>query len=163
MALKTTIFIFPSEGKWSYPQAEVAPEVAEQLLKDGENKVRLVIGFPIGAKFHRALQRNKDGACFIRFGKSTLKDAKVEPGMQVEVSLEIDTSEFGMPFPEELQEVLAQDEAGNQKFLALKPGLRRSLLYHISSAKTIDTRIKRSLDIVHKLKTNTLHSQRSDD
>jgi hypothetical protein len=161
MAVKTTLFIFPASEKKGYPQAEVAPEVAEQLLEEGENKKRLVIAFPNGTKFHRALQRSKDGVCFIRFGKSTLRDAKVEPGMQVDVTLTEDTSEFGMPFPEELQEVLAQDEEGNQKFLALKPGLRRSLLYHISSAKTIDTRIKRSLDIVHKLKTNSLHSQKN--
>ncbi len=90
-----------------------------------------------------------------------MKEASVEFGQEVMVKLEEDTSEFGMPFPEELQEVLKQEPEGNAKFLALNPGTRRSILYYINSAKTVDTRIKRALDIVHKIKTNTLYSQRT--
>jgi hypothetical protein len=161
MTIETSIMILPAEKKGWYPTAEVDPAIADQLLPEGKNKHRIIVSFPNGKHFHRALQCSKDGFCHIIFGKSTMKDAGVEFGESVLVKLKEDTSEFGMPFPEEFQEVLNQEPESNTKFLALNPGMRRSLLYHINSAKTVETRIKRALDIAYKLKTDTLYSQRN--
>lgn len=157
MKFETNIFIFPVEGKMAYPQAEIPADIAEQFLEAGESKKRVIITFPNGSSFHRAIQRSKNGYYYIGLGKNTLREAKAEVGTEITVSLTLDTSEFGMAFPEEFQEVLLQDEAGNKQFLALNPGRKRSLLYYIDSAKTLETRIKRSLNIVHKLKTDTLY------
>ena len=61
--------------------------------------------------------------------------------------------------PEELIEVLAQDEEGNKIWQTFKPGMQRSLAYYVNSVKNTDSRIKRALELLHKAKTNTLFSQ----
>lgn len=55
--------------------------------------------------------------------------------------------------PEELEELLHQDEEGNRLFHALTPGKQRTLLYYIGSPKTADTRIYRAVAVVEHLKT----------
>ncbi len=146
-------FIRPpaGEGMAYYPLLDIPPEIAEPLLGK-KNKVRVVIHFANGAKFHRAIQRNKNGEIFISLGKTTLKEADHFPGDEVEVWLEKDTSQYGMPMPEELEEVMNQDEEGRQRFEELNPGMQRSFLYYINTGKTVDTRINRSLQLIENLK-----------
>ena len=56
--------------------------------------------------------------------------------------------------PEEMAEVLAQDEEGNRLFHALSPGKQRTLLYYAGQPKTSDTRLKRAVVFVEHLKAN---------
>ncbi|MDZ7847776.1 MAG: YdeI/OmpD-associated family protein [Owenweeksia sp.] len=125
------------------PSLEIPPEVAQNFLND-KNKARLIITFDNGKSFHRALQRNKDGYCYMILGKTTLREAKKLPGREEHITLELDESEYGMALPEEMAEVMRQDPVGKSCFKKLKPGLQRSFLYYINSGKTVDTRIKRS-------------------
>ena len=145
----------PDPGPVSYPRIDVPADIAHAFL-GVENKKRIVLHFDNGRSFHRALLRNGKGETFIRLGKTMLRDAGKRPGEEVMVSLTEDRSEFGYTFPEELQEVLQQDPGGREAFMALMPGMRRSFLYYISSAKTIDTRIRRSLQLVENLKAGVL-------
>lgn len=158
---KFRVYIEPPLKKGGMPMIEVPVEIAEEFLKD-KNKVRMIIEFDNGKRFHRALMRNKDGFCFMILGKSTLKEAKKVPGTEEEVILHIDDSEFGMPVPEEFEEVLRQDEEGRQRFLELKPGLKRSFLYYINGGKTVDTRIKRSLKLIENLKNGFISAGNHD-
>lgn len=144
-------YIHPPEKKGGMAFIEIPPEIADELLKD-HNKLRVVIHFDNNVSFHRALMRNKDGMCFIVLGKTTLKEAKKAAGGVETIRLEKDKSKYGMPMPEEFEEVLRQDEEGNQLFEKLTAGLKRSFLYYINSGKTVDTRIKRSLELVERLK-----------
>ena len=75
-------------------------------------------------------------------------------GMQVQASLRKDDSEYGLPMPEELAELLQQDEDGNALFHALTPGKQRTLLYIVGSPKTSDTRLRRAIVVVEHLKSN---------
>ena len=142
----------PPQGKGSYASIEVPPGIADDILGE-ENKKRIILTFDNGTRFHRALQRFKEGYSLITLGKATLKDAKKEAGLEETITLEYDHSEFGMAFPEEMQEVLEQDEEGNILFRNLKPGMQRNMLYYVSSSKTSETRIKRALEVVEKIKT----------
>lgn len=148
---KLKIFIDLPQKKGGMPVAEIPPEIADHFLGK-KNKQRMVIEFDNGMKFHRAIMRNKDGFSYMVLGMSTLKEAKKVPGVEEEVRLSLDNSEFGMPMPEELEEVMRQDPEGKQKFMELKPGLRRSFLYYINGGKTVDTRINRSLKLIDNLK-----------
>ncbi len=140
------VYIQPaSDNKWSMSFIEIPPGITEQFLSEKENKKRVIVNFKNGKKVHRALQRNKDGFCYIITGKLMLKEAKLEPRMTAEISLVIDDSEFGMPFPEELLEVFHQMPEAEKVFLDLTDGLQRSFLYYIHTAKTVETRIQRSL------------------
>lgn len=59
-------------------------------------------------------------------------------------------------YPEELIAALELEPQVKQKFDALTPGYKRSLSYWINSAKGIDTRVNRALDIVKRLENGTL-------
>jgi uncharacterized protein YdeI (YjbR/CyaY-like superfamily) len=78
----------------------------------------------------------------------------LKPGSPAQVSLRKDESEYGLPMPEELAEVLAQDEEGNRLFHALTPGKLRTLLYIVGHVKNTDARIGRAFIIVEHLKAN---------
>ncbi len=145
----------PPLGVNKYPQMPVPLAVADELLED-KSLVRVVLTFSNGLQTHRALRKNKNGETFISIGKSTLKEAKIEWGCDIEVSLHIDASEFGFAMPEELAELLKQDPEGDAAFRKLKPGNQRSFLYYIGSAKTIDTRINRALQLVNNLKAGII-------
>lgn len=136
---------------YHYPQMDIPQHIADAMLGD-RNMLRVIVYFENGVKVHRALKRNKNGETFISLGKATLKDARVEPGTELNIRLEKDRTEFGFEMPEEFTEVMEQDAEGKKAFLALKPGMQRNFLHFIVSAKTIDTRIKRSLQIMENLK-----------
>jgi uncharacterized protein YdeI (YjbR/CyaY-like superfamily) len=56
--------------------------------------------------------------------------------------------------PEELKEVLEQDEEGNRIFHALTPGKIRTLLYLAGQPKSSDIRLRRSIAILDHLIQN---------
>jgi uncharacterized protein YdeI (YjbR/CyaY-like superfamily) len=73
-------------------------------------------------------------------------------GDEVRVAVQRDESTYGLPVPEEMAEVLAQDKEGDKLFHALTRGKQRTLLYIVGSVKQSDKRIHRSLVIVKHLK-----------
>ena len=72
----------------------------------------------------------------------------------VNVELTKDESKYGLPVPEELLEVLNQDDEGERLFHALTPGKQRSLIYIVGNIKNIDKRIHTALIIIEHLKKN---------
>lgn len=150
---KFTTYLTPpaQSGMFHYPHMDIPAEIADPLLGKS-NKVRVIMHLENGEKLHRALKRNKDRETLITLGKSTLKQAKINPDQEVTLYLEVDETEFGYELPEEFQEVMRQDPEGEKAFMELTPGLQRSFLHYIVSAKTVDTRIKRSLKLIDNLK-----------
>ena len=73
-------------------------------------------------------------------------------GDQVTITLEKDTSEYGMPMPESLMLLLDQDEEGSKYFHELTPGKQRSLIYIVSKVKNIDKQINKGLAILEHLR-----------
>ena len=82
------------------------------------------------------------------------KKLRLDFGSEVDVLLKRDSSEYGLPLPEELKELFRQDKEGDRIFHALSRGKQRTLLYIIGQGKSTDRRIERSLVIVQHLKTN---------
>lgn len=72
----------------------------------------------------------------------------------VKVRLVKDESKYGLPMPEEFEEVLKQDPEGDSLFHALTAGKQRSILYHLSKPRDIDVRIHQALLIINHLKEN---------
>lgn len=77
---------------------------------------------------------------------------QVAVGQEVQVTMEPDESKYGMPIPEELEELLQQDTAAAQWFEKLTPGKQRNLIYIVSQSKRSETRIRKALAIAHHLK-----------
>lgn len=78
----------------------------------------------------------------------------VAAGDMVSVELTADESKYGLPMPEELQEVLNQDPDGDRYFHALTAGKQRSILYFVGKIKDIDKRIHTALIFIEHLKKN---------
>ena len=131
----------------------VVPAALAAPFIDGNDR-RVVCTLNGSVAFQCALMPKGDGNFFININKKLRDKLKLHEGAQVAVELSKDESEYGLPMPEELAELLAQDEAGNRLFHALPPGKQRNLLYIAGSPKTSDTRLKRSIVLVEHLKSH---------
>lgn len=144
MLVKTVIFL---------PQ-----EVVDRLPK---GRVR-VKGTFNGADFSLAVQHLKDGSRFFSVSAPLRKAAKIRAGDKVAVFFKIidpDTLEI----PEELEAVLAQDDESRRAWEKLTTGYQRSLIHYITSVKNVDSRIRRSLELLQKARLGLLHGQRKKD
>jgi Domain of unknown function (DUF1905)/Bacteriocin-protection, YdeI or OmpD-Associated len=91
---------------------------------------------------------------YIMVNKLRRTELGLNVGDNVDVILEKDESKYGMPMPEELQEVLNQDPEGNKLFHLLTAGKQRSMMWFIGKVKDIDKRIHTALIFVEHLKKN---------
>lgn len=126
--------------------------VSKAFLDQGTTRVVCTLNGAL--TFQCALMPKGEGFWFININKKIRDTLKLEPGMEVQVSLVKDESTYGLPMPEELQELLAIDEEGDRLFHALTPGKQRNLLYIVGQPKTSDKRIERALVVVDHLKAH---------
>ncbi|MBA4304115.1 MAG: hypothetical protein C0424_07805 [Sphingobacteriaceae bacterium] len=118
------------------------------LLADGNRRILCSIkGAPA---VHAALMPMR-GQYFILVNKQLRAKLGLVPGQTVPIILEKDTSEFGMPVPDEMVEVFAQDETAYSHFMALTPGKQRALLHVVGKIKNTDSRIRKALAICYHL------------
>ncbi len=127
--------------------------VAETLIAQREDR-RVVCALNEKTEYQCAMLPRGDGTCLITVNKKLQKELGLTIGSKVQVSLRKDDTEYGLPMPVELAEVLAQDPEGNRFFHALTPGKLRTLLYIVAQVKNTDARIARALTIVDHLKVN---------
>ncbi len=127
--------------------------VPEDLIAKLPAKFPLrVEGIINGVAFALAIQTIKGHGKYFSISAEFRKKAKLEEGVEVQIQFNI-VDPDKLDIPEELEAVMAQDEEGAKMFEALTTGYKRSLLHYITSAKSVDTRIKRSLELIHKIKT----------
>ena len=134
----------------------------EKTLEELNHPKRIRIEGTInGTPFNLAIQHIKDGRRFLMVGNTLRKAAKLKAGDKVEVIFNLANPDE-IKLPEELMEVLEQDPEGKAVFSQFTPGLQRSLAHYVTSAKQVDTRIKRALELMDKAKLGRLHVQQSD-
>ncbi|KAA8483113.1 uncharacterized protein DUF1905 [Arcticibacter tournemirensis] len=155
-----TATLSPVEGPMIHHVIIVPQEVSATFRKE-KGAVRVLCSVEGKEEFPCAL--NPRGEEYvIMASKQLIRKHRLNEGVPFSVSVRSDLND-GLELPEEFVEVLNQDEYASQCFEALLPGLKRSLLYYIRSAKSTDTRIKRSLQIAEKAKTRQLYSQKNKD
>ena len=140
------------EGMWVF--IPVTQEIAAGLEFPDKKFRRVVCRINGAAGFQCALMPSGSGQYIISVNKKKREDLGIRVGDTIRVELERDESKYGLPMPEELREVLAQDPEGDRLFHALTPGKQRSLLYQANQKKDVDLRIHRALAIVEHLKEN---------
>ncbi len=136
---------------WSY-HLKVPNPLAKHFLDQGDKRVVCTLNKTV--EMQCAIMSAGDGVYFILVNKKIRDQLKLKEGSKVEVQLEKDESEFGLPFPEELAEVLAQDKAGKKYFDQLTPGKQRNIIYIAGQVKNPDLRIQRAMVLVEHLKQN---------
>lgn len=140
----------PVESGWHFIPVEA--RIAKRFeKKDGTRRVVCTINGEVS--FQCALIPWGDIFTII-VNKSKRDKLGVAAGDKVSVELTSDESKYGLPMPEELQEVLNQDPDGDRYFHALTAGKQRSILYFVGKIKDIDKRIHTALIFIEHLKNN---------
>ncbi|HMJ08356.1 MAG TPA: YdeI/OmpD-associated family protein [Pyrinomonadaceae bacterium] len=150
--IKLTAMLETSEHASGWHFVSVSREVGERFQTDGKTR-RVVCTLNGAHSFQCALMPN-GGSFFILVNKKIRTALNISAGDTLKVVLESDTSKYGLPMPEEFEEVFRQDPEGDKLFHALTPGRQRSLIYVVSSGKDVDRRIHRALIVVGHLKDN---------
>lgn len=139
-----------SDNKLWGSHIRVPVKAAEALISGGAK--RIVCTLESAPSFQCAILFYKKGLPVISVNKSLCTKLRITYGDEVRAVIGPDTSDYGLPMPEELKEVFRQDPAGKKVFHSLTPGKQRTLLYIINKVKDPDKRIGRSLVIIAHLK-----------
>ncbi len=127
------------------------PAEAVKKFVDGENR-RVICTLNGREKYHCALMPGGENGWFINVNKQIREKLNLQLGDAVDVFLRKDRSEYGLPMPEELEEMLYQDEEGSYFFHALTKGKQRSLIYWCSNVKSSHIKLRRALVLMNHLK-----------
>jgi hypothetical protein len=117
---------------------------------EGDNR-RVLCSINRNPPIHSALMPKGDEYTIYITSKLKKQLGLIE-GDKLNVSLEKDTSEFGIPMPESLEVLLVQDDEGRKHFQSLTKGKQRSLIYIVQKVKNIDSQLAKGLAIMHHLK-----------
>ena len=128
----------------------IIPDEFYQPFADTDKRV--VCKVNDSKEFQCALMPKGNGQYFINLNKELRQKIGVNTGEEVRVQLRKDKSEYGLPMPEEMQELLNMDEEGNHYFHTLTKGKQRTLLHLIGKPKHSDTRLKKAVVILEYLK-----------
>tara|TARA_R100000005_G_C5001627_1_gene208845 strand:+ start:1413 stop:1934 length:522 start_codon:yes stop_codon:yes gene_type:complete len=132
---------------WSY-HFPVSPEITAQFTDGNNRRVNCTINNKI--TFNTALMPI-DNASYILVNQKVRTELNLSDGDKVLITLEKDTSEYGMPMPESFRVLLDQDEVGSQFFHSLTPGKQRSLIYIVGKVKSVDSQLNKGLAILDHL------------
>ena len=145
---KSTLENFNSD-LWSY-HFKIDASIADEYIEGNQRRVictiNELVSFPCG------LMPNKAGGYFINLNKETRTKLNLKLGDAFNYRLEKDNSKYGLPIPEEMEELLSIDDEASKYFHALTPGKQRSLLYLIGKPKTSATRIHKAMAVSDYLK-----------
>ncbi len=127
-------------------------KVSDKFLADGSKRIICKVNNEFS--FHGAIMPEGGGRFFINFSKQNSKKYNLVEDQVLNIELLKDESKYGIPMPEEFQELLYQDIEGDKLFHTLTAGKQRSLLHLISTVKSPEIRIRKGLIIFHHLKSN---------
>lgn len=132
------------------PFVPIPNDVAHELLTAG---TRRVIASFNGVECKRAIQGSKSGEQRLIVSAKFLKQAGADFGRPVEVMLRTDPNPDDVEIVEEFIATLDEYPEAAERYYALSPGMQRSVALYVNSAKRVDTRIKRSLEMARRLRT----------
>ncbi|MDW3193228.1 MAG: YdeI/OmpD-associated family protein [Cytophagales bacterium] len=148
MKYSTTIEHFQDSPIWGF-HMPVSHEVAEQFIEGNDRRIICTIN---GQETIQAALMPSPLGYFIMTNKKLVGKLGLYAGASVELVIEKDTSEYGLDMPDELRELLNQDDEGSDHFHALTKGKQRSLIYIVAKVKNTNSRLNKALAIVHHLK-----------
>ncbi len=148
--LKLKVNKFES-GLWSY-HIIIPDAVVEEILAKGTHRV--ICNIDNIEDFHCALMHDGTGQRYIMLNKDKMKRYKLLLGQEVWLQIRSDDSKYGMLMPAVFEELLFQDPEGEKYFEALTPGKKRSLIHIVAKLKSEEKQLRKSLVILHHLKTN---------
>ena len=150
MESENTVHFTSVIGDETWGHCLAVPPIYADMFKSEDGSRRVVCILNDSLTLHAAIMPHGKG-WVISMNKTNLKKLGLKVGSSVQVSLCEDTSEFGIPMPEELWAVLEQDTLAKNYFDALTAGKKRSLIHLVNGVKNVDKRIERALMIAQRL------------
>jgi Domain of unknown function (DUF1905) len=140
MKFTTTILSFDEHILAYGPYFKLPKEETLAFLEKHQNnkRIKCIIN---GLTIDRAISRKED-FFYILLSKEVLKQLKVNINDSVSVSIQTNTSKYGVDITEEMEEVLFQDPDGSDLFHKLTPGKQRSLIFFINKIKSSQLRVE---------------------
>ena len=112
-----------------------------------------------GAPFALAVQHLKDGSRYFSVSGPLRKAAGANVGDRIVVKFKLVDPDV-VDIPGELDAVLEQDPLALKAWSGLTRGYQRSLVHYVTSVKNVDSRIKRSIELMERAKAGLLHGQK---
>ena len=147
--LSFNVVLEPLDQKMVHHLIAVPDEIAVQFI-EGKGAPQILCSIEGSAEFPCALNP-RHGRYVIIASKQLIKKNKLAIDVPFKISIRHDPNN-GLALPEELAEVLIQDEVGSKVYEALNDSNKRGFIYYVNQAKSIDSRIKRSFEIMEKMK-----------
>lgn len=133
--------------------------VPDVIVKEINQKRIRTKGFINGIEFSLAIQHIKNGAYYFSINNDLRKKAKLSEGSEALITFIVVENDV-VEIPEEFLEVLSQDEMAMQMFNDFTKGKQRSLCIYVQGAKSVDSRIKRSIELADKIKSRSLYGDK---
>ncbi|MGB0916137.1 MAG: YdeI/OmpD-associated family protein [Flavobacteriales bacterium] len=142
--MKFTSKLAKEEGSdiyhWFFP---VENKIAEQFIEGPDRRVICTVNETV--KYHCAIHGGGQGEFRIMLNRERCKKLGLVRGETLNVELEKDRSEYGVPIGDELREVLDQNPDADKIFHSFTKGKQRTLIYWTNNVKSSDIRIRRAL------------------
>ena len=133
---------------WGY-HLPIPPKIAEEFKTKSIKRVVCEVNGKL--KIHSAIL-SSNGYYYVLINKQNVKQMGLVKDEPILVSLTEETSKYGMPMAEEMQEVFAQEPEALSYFDKLTPGKQRNLIHLVNKVKNQNSRISKALAISHHLK-----------
>lgn len=137
-------------GRFGWTFVEFPYDVQELFGKKGAVRVKGTVN---GVPMDRALMPSRSGIHLIVLGQDLRRQAKVEAGDRAAFEVWRDPRPDVVELPEELRETLDFLPAFKAGWERLTPGMKRSILIWVNSARTTPTRAKRVAEILRRFET----------
>ena len=134
-------------------------EVADALADVGARRVIATLN---GRTLSRGVQGRKDGEKYLMISLALMREMRASYGDMVTVEIKPDPDPDTIALCEELRAALDQDAEAAERFYTFRPSTQRSLAYYVDSARRVETRVSRALEIARKLRTHTLYGDLHD-
>jgi hypothetical protein len=133
---------------------EVPGELLEKSKKPDQPlfSQRFLISLNGQPEWHGGVVSLGNNTGYITVKTTILKELGLHLGDAVQVGLSPDNSEYGMEFPEELQELLRQDPEAENRFNQLPMSKRRYIIGYVNQVKSSQKKIERALMLLTNLK-----------
>ncbi|PCJ63882.1 MAG: hypothetical protein COA58_14725 [Bacteroidetes bacterium] len=132
--------------------AILVPQKIAKAFVTKENR-RVVCIINGNHSFQCALMPSGNGDFFINVNKVIRTKLDLKSGDSVSIKLEKDTSEYGLPLPDELKAAWELDEEGHRVFHNLTPGKQRTLIHILGKPKSSEIRVTKALAVLEYLKS----------
>lgn len=121
----------------------VPTEIAEQFIEGNDRRVVTTVNATV--KYHCAIHADGVGGYRIMLNRERCKKLGLVRGETINIELEKDRSEYGVPIGEELREVLDQSPEADRIFHSFTKGMQRTLIYWVNNVKSSEIKIRRAL------------------